>query len=137
MMTTFDWQGTAVRFLDAWTSQDVDRVLACYADAELAYSDPNTRGAIRTKDEFRRYLAKLFAAWTMTWTAREVRPFGDGSGAAVLWRATFAKAGPPKDGSAATLPPIAIDGIDLVEVRGGLVTRNEVQFDRTKLVQLG
>ena len=132
MMTTFDWQGTAVRFLDAWTSQDVDRVLACYADAELAYSDPNTRGAIRTKDEFRRYLTKLFAAWSMTWTAREVRPFGDGSGAAVLWRATFAK-----PGAAPSAAPIAIDGIDLVELRNGLVTRNEVQFDRTKLVQLG
>jgi ketosteroid isomerase-like protein len=132
MMTNFDWQGTATRFLDAWTSQDVERVLACYADTELAYSDPNTRGAIRTKDEFRRYLTKLFAAWSMTWTAREVRPFGDGGGAAVLWRATFAKAG--QGAGSASIP---IDGIDLVELRGGVITRNEVQFDRAKLAQLG
>jgi ketosteroid isomerase-like protein len=50
------------RFMDAWTSQDVDRVLDCYTD-DVRYHDPNTRGDVTGRDAMRRYLTRLFADW--------------------------------------------------------------------------
>jgi len=35
----------AERFLDAWNSQDVERVVACYTE-DVQYRDPNTRGMV-------------------------------------------------------------------------------------------
>jgi limonene-1,2-epoxide hydrolase len=124
MSTSPDLDGLAVRFLAAWTSQDVERVVACYAPT-LSYSDPNTRGPIRTADELRRYLRKLFAAWTMTWSKREVHALAPVPGAAVLWRATFQR----RQGGEV----VDIDGMDLVELDGERIVRNEVYFDRSRL----
>jgi ketosteroid isomerase-like protein len=116
----------ADRFLAAWNTQDVERVLACYTpDAE--YRDPNTRGAVRGGDALRRYLSKLFGGWTMHWSLREAHLFADGRGCAVLWHATF-----QRDGGAS----VGIDGIDFVEVRDERIARNEVCFDRAQLAPL-
>ncbi|MCZ7584723.1 MAG: nuclear transport factor 2 family protein [Deltaproteobacteria bacterium] len=56
----------ATEFLDAWNTQDVERVLDCYTD-DVTYVDPNTKGPVLGRDAMRRYLTKLFAAWTMRW----------------------------------------------------------------------
>ena len=112
------------RFLDAWTSQDVERVLDCYTD-DVRYHDPNTRGDVTGRDAMRRYLTRLFAGWQMTWAAREVFDLTDQDGVALLWRATFRRQG--QDGV------IEIDGMDLALLRGDRVARNEVYFDRTAL----
>ncbi len=61
------------------------------------------------RDAMRRYLARLFGAWKMTWTAREVSDLGDEDAV------------------------IEIDGMDLAVLRGDRVARNEVYFDRTAL----
>ena len=113
------------QFLAAWTSQDVDRVLACYTD-DVRYHDPNTRGDIIGRDSMRRYLTRLFAAWKMTWSAREVFDLVGQDGVALLWRATFVRTGEDK--------VIEVDGMDLVVLHGDRVARNEVYFDRTALV---
>jgi len=123
-MTDEQLHELADRFLAAWTSQEVDRVLEIYSP-ELVYVDPNTRGAVEGRDGMRRYLNKLFAAWTMTWTLREAYPDGSGDNVAVLWHATFQRA----EGG----PLVEADGMDLVVVRDGLILRNEVYFDRTVL----
>ena len=112
------------RFLDAWTSQDVERVLDCYTD-DVRYHDPNTRGDITGRDAMRRSLSRLFAGWQMTWAAREVFDLTGQDGVALLWRATFRR--PGQDGV------IEIDGMDLALLRGDRVARNEVYFDRTAL----
>lgn len=112
------------RFLAAWNSQDVERVLDCYT-ADVRYRDPNTRGEVTGRDALQRYLARLFAGWRMTWAKREVFDLADSDGVAFLWRATFRR---PGDADV-----IEIDGMDLVELRGDRVARNEVQFDRTPL----
>jgi ketosteroid isomerase-like protein len=113
----------AERFLAAWTSQDVERVLDCYTE-DLVYLDPNTRGPVRGRDAMRRYLTRLFAAWTMTWSLREAALFEGGRGCTVLWHATLQRAGGPK---------AEADGMDLVEVREDRICRNEVRFDRSML----
>jgi ketosteroid isomerase-like protein len=41
------------RFLDAWTSQDVERVLD-YCTDDVRYHDPNTRGDITGRESMRR-----------------------------------------------------------------------------------
>ena len=117
----------ADRFLSAWNTQDVERVVACYAD-DVAYRDPNTRGEVRGADALRRYLPKLFAAWTMHWSLRDGFPFAGEDGAAVLWHATFRRAGGDVT--------VEADGMDLVIVRGDRVARNEVYFDRAVLAPL-
>jgi ketosteroid isomerase-like protein len=113
-----------VRFLEAWNSQDVDRVLDCYTD-DVRYRDPNTRGDVLGRDAMRRYLSKLFAAWQMTWAAREVYEIAGDDGAAFLWHATFRRAGQPSI--------VEIDGMDLALLRGDRVARNDVYFDKTAL----
>jgi len=117
----------AEEFLGAWNTQDVERVVACYT-ADLEYRDPNTRGAVPGADAMRRYLSKLFANWQMHWSLREAHLLDGGRGCAVLWHATFRR--PPAD------TVIEIDGMDLVEVRDGRISRNEVYFDRSPLAPL-
>lgn len=114
-------------FLDAWDSQDPERVLACYTD-DVYYVDPNTRGAIRGAEDLRRYLVKLFAAWDMKWSLKEAHLFEGGDGCAALWRARISKPG----GETA----VELDGMDLIMVRGEKIERNEVHFDRTVLMPL-
>jgi ketosteroid isomerase-like protein len=117
----------ADRFLSAWNSQDVERVVACYTD-DVVYRDPNTRGEVRGSYALRRYLRKLFADWRMHWSFREGHPFRDREGAAVLWHATFQRA----DGDRT----VEADGMDLVVVAGDRIERNEVYFDRAALAPL-
>jgi ketosteroid isomerase-like protein len=112
------------RFLDAWTSQDIERVLDCYTD-DVRYCDPNTRGHVNGREAMRRYLTRLFAGWQMTWAAREVFDLEGPDGVALLWRATFRRAGEDKI--------VEVDGMDLAILRGDRVARNEVYFDRAAL----
>lgn len=117
----------AERFLEAWNSQDVDRVVDCYT-ADVRYRDPNTRGFVEGADALRRYLTKLFDQWDMHWALREAYPLGDTEGAAVLWRATLR----PKSAGA----DVEIDGMDLALVDGDRLSRNDVYFDRAVLAAL-
>jgi steroid delta-isomerase-like uncharacterized protein len=117
----------AENFLAAWNSQDVETVVAAYTE-DVVYRDPGTHGEIRGRDDFRRYVQKLFGAWTMRWSLRAAYPFKDEDGAAALWHATLQRA----DGAG----PIEVDGMDLVQVRDGCIARNEVYFDRLALAPL-
>jgi len=124
MLTRDELETLARHFLDAWNSQDVEAVLACYTD-DLVYRDPNTRGSVIGSDNMRRYLTKLFSAWSMTWSLREAHAFRDSDGAAILWHATFSRAGQQSH--------VEADGMDFVALRGRLACRNEVYFDRVLL----
>ncbi len=114
--------------LGAWNTHDVERVVACYTP-DLVYRDPNTQGDVRGADSFRRYLTKLFAAWRMHWSAKEIFPLEGTDGSAVLWRATLTPAG----GNAS----VEVDGMDIVVLEGEHLKRNEVYFDRAALLPLG
>jgi hypothetical protein len=123
-MADTDYERIAREVLDAWNTQDPDRVVARYTP-DLVYRDPNTRGDVRGADAFRRYLTKLFASWQMRWSAREVFPLRDIGGAAILWRASLT----PVGGDVA----IEVEGMDFVELEGERIKRNEVCFDRMAL----
>lgn len=127
MRTQPELQAMAERMLGAWNTHEVDKVLAVYTE-DLVYRDPNTRGEVNGADGMRRYLAKLFSAWTMHWSLREVHGFAGTDGAAVLWRARLG----PKDSGRS----VEINGMDLVVLRGDRLLRNEVYFDRAALAPL-
>ena len=122
-----DMHRLAETFLDAWNSQDVEKVLACYTE-DVRYVDPNTRGAVEGADAMRRYLTKLFRSWKMHWRLKEAFMFDDRRGCAILWRATLQR---PEGGKS-----IDIDGMDLAIVKGDRLHRNEVYFDRAALASL-
>lgn len=124
MLTQSDLDAFATRFLAAWTTQKVDAVLECYTD-DVVFRDPNTRGDILGLDRLRRYITRLFAGWSMTWSVREAHLFATGDGAALLWHATFTRVGESA--------VVEADGMDLLVFKNGLVRRNEVYFDRTIL----
>jgi hypothetical protein len=113
------------RFLDAWNSQEVERVLDCYTD-QLRYRDPNTRGEVVGRDAMRRYLTRLFAGWRMTWAKREVHGLAGEDGVAFLWHATFRRTDTDES-------VVEADGMDFVLLDGDRVARNEVHFDRLAL----
>lgn len=74
-MTKEEMNDLIEQFLDAWNTQDVEKVVACYSD-DLIYKDPNTRGEITSLDAMRRYLTKLFFAWNMTLGYKRSIPSG-------------------------------------------------------------
>ena len=112
------------KVLSAWNEQDVEKTVNCYTE-DCLYLDPNTRGHVEGRDALRRYLTRLFAKWTMHWTLREFHSFGEEKGGAFLWHATLT---PVAGGLTAE-----IDGMDLVQLEGGRLKRNEVYFDRMSL----
>jgi ketosteroid isomerase-like protein len=113
--------------LSAWNLQDVEKTVACYSP-DLQYRDPNTKGMVNGADAMRRYLVKLFGAWEMHWSLREVFPFTEVEGGAFLWRATLKKPG--------TAKVAEVDGMDLVILEGTRIKRNEVYFDRAALASI-
>ncbi len=115
------------RFLRAWNSQDVESVVACYTE-DLIYRDPNTRGEVQGADAMGRYLSRLFAAWQMHWSSREIYRLKAMDGGAFLWHATFQKAGDDR--------VVEANGMDLAIIRGDRIERNEVYFDRSVLASL-
>jgi ketosteroid isomerase-like protein len=126
-MTRTDLDRVAREVLEAWNTQQVDRVVACYTP-DLVYRDPNTRGAVLGADAFARYLTRLFAAWQMHWAPHEVFPLAGADGAAFSWRARLTLAG--------TDTGVDVEGIDLAILEGDRLKRNEVYFDRAVLVPL-
>ena len=126
-MAKQDLERLTTSFLEAWNSQDVERVVACYTE-DVQYRDPNTRGHVEGRDALRRYLRKLFASWQMTWARREVFELAGTPGVAFLWHATFRRPGGAQ--------VVEADGMDLVVLRGDQLVRNEVYFDRALLAPL-
>jgi nuclear transport factor 2 (NTF2) superfamily protein len=114
-------------YLAAWNTHDVVRVLDCYTH-DVAYRDPNTRGEVRGREALGRYLRKLFDRWEMHWSVRELFPLEGVDGSAALWNATFK----PRGGA----HMVTVEGMDLVVLRGDLMERDEVSFDRAALAPL-
>ncbi|TML00235.1 MAG: nuclear transport factor 2 family protein [Actinobacteria bacterium] len=117
----------AEHVLSTWNTQDVERVLDCYAD-DLVYLDPNTRGPVVGRDAMRAYLTKLFARWTQHWEPQELFPLEGTDGVAIRWAGSLAQAGESRS--------LDIAGLDLVILEGDLIVRNEVYFDRSPLAAL-
>ncbi len=110
------------RWLPAWTGNKPEKLIEFYSDTAF-YSDPANKGGLKGHGQLLPYFKKLLAAnpnWV--WEAVEVFPTERGFNA--KWKATI----PVRQET------ITEFGIDIVEVEQGKVTRNEVYFDRSVLL---
>ena len=114
------------RWLPAWTGNDPDGLAAFYTD-DVFYSDPAFPAGLQGKAALLGYFRKLLARYPdWVWTHRRSLPLPDGF--VNFWHARFPSAG---EGG------IGVDGVCIVQLRDGLIHRNEVFFDRTPLAAGG
>ncbi len=121
LMTPQQAQALCQKWLPDWTGNRPDALLRHY-HPDVSYRDPGRPQGLKGHEELRPYFEKLLAAnpdWL--WEAVEVLPFEGGF--CLKWRATL----PVSSGT------ITEFGLDIVEVRDGLITRNEVYFDPSRL----
>ncbi len=109
-------------WLGSWTGNRPDYLIQFYTEDAL-YVDPAHRDGLKGHDEILPYFYKLLAVYAeWVWEPLEVFPIEKGF--ILKWKCTI-----PIDGE-------IIDeiGIDIVELKGDKISRNEVYFDRTRLM---
>ncbi|MDP9228092.1 MAG: nuclear transport factor 2 family protein [Actinomycetota bacterium] len=113
----------AERWLPAWSGNDPER-LASFYDDDCFYSDPVVPDGIEGKeallDYFRTLLAR-FPDWE--WSQLDAIPLEGGF--LNLWRAKIPIAG---------RTVVECEGVCTVQLRGELIARNSVYFDRSELL---
>jgi SnoaL-like domain len=112
----------AGRWLPAWTGNDPERLVSFYTD-DVFYCDPaipqGVEGRAALLEYFRRLLGR-YPDWE--WTNVRAIPLEDGF--LNVWHARV-----PVDGG-----DIEFEGVCTVQLRDGLIRRNEVYFDRSALL---
>src|SRR4051812_28688047 len=111
-MTTSDATLFCAKWLPAWTANQPQTLLSFYT-SDAFYLDPARPGGLRGHDQLLTYFTKLLAKnpeWV--WKAKEV--ISTEKGFILKWVATF-----PGDDQSVT-----IEGLDIVEVQDGKITRN-------------
>jgi hypothetical protein len=112
----------AERWLPAWTGSEPERLAAFYSE-DAFYCDPAIPEGVRGRAALLVYFRKLLARnprWV--WTHRGSIPLADGF--LNLWHASIP----------AGVRTIEVDGVCTVQLRDGLIYRNEVYFDRSGLL---
>ena len=120
--TAEEAQAFTDRWLPAWTGNDPEKLASFYSE-DAYYSDPAIPNGVWTKPVLLLYFKKLLTAnpkWV--WTHERSMPLENGF-------LNFWKAEIPVGES-----QVVCRGVCSVQLREGLIYRNEVYFDRTKLV---
>jgi hypothetical protein len=113
----------AERWLPAWTGNDPERLASFYAE-DCFYSDPAVPDGIEGREALTSYFRVLldrFPDWV--WTNTEAIPLEGGF--LNVWHATI-----PMEGELM----VECDGVCTVQLRDGLIARNQVYFDRSELL---
>jgi hypothetical protein len=106
------------RWLPAWTGNDPGKLIEFY-DESARYLDPTVKNGLNGHAQILPYFEKLLEnnpAWR--WTREEVMPTENGF--TLKWKACI----PVRDFM------IEEYGLDIVEIAGGKITRNEVYLTR-------
>ena len=112
------------RWLAAWSGEDLETLVGFYSE-DAFYSDPARREGLRGHGEIRPYFERLLAFFR-GWRWEAVEVFPTRRGFILKWRATIPVGG----------EEVVEYGLDIVELEEGKITRNEVYFDRSKLLSL-
>jgi len=109
-------------WLSSWTGNEPERLIGFYA-GDAFYSDPAVRDGIQGRETLLLYFTGLLDG-NPGWKWEAVEVFPTARGFTLKWKAAI---------------PVGDDvveeyGVDIVEVEGGKITRNEVYFDRTALM---
>ncbi len=124
MNRTTDYREFCQAWLNSWSGNQPDKLLDFYTE-DVFYSDPANPSGLKGKDGLKKYFEKLLAKnpdWK--WNAEEIMPTEKGF--TLKWKAVV----PVTD------KEITIYGLDIVELAGDKICRNEVYFDRTLWLQL-
>lgn len=108
----------AKEWLNAWTGNQPQQLLLFY-HPDAFYTDPAKRNGLKGHAQLLPYFEKLLAmnpAWK--WDVIEIIP--NPKGFTLKWQALIP----------AGTTTIQETGLDIVELKDGLITRNEVFFDR-------
>lgn len=119
-----DARAFADRWLPAWTGNDPARLVSFYSD-DAFYADPAIPGGVRGREALLAYFSKLLALnprWV--WTHRGSVPIQDGF--LNRWHASI----PVGERT------VEAEGVCTVQLRDGLIYRNEVHFDRSELLSV-
>ena len=111
------------QWLPAWTGNEPETLLRFYTE-DAFYSDPAHPEGLKGHDQLREYFVKLLAA-NPNWVWEPVEVFPTLRGFTLKWRAVI-PAGKKK---------IVEFGMDIVELEDGKIRRNEVYFDRSRLLE--
>lgn len=117
-MSTLELKYFADEWLACWTGNNPDKLLAFYTE-DAFYLDPANTDGIKGKEPLEEYFRKLLQRnpdWV--WKADEVIPTEKGF--TLKWKAEI-----PLSNKTLT-----IFGLDIVELKEGKISRNEVFFDR-------
>jgi hypothetical protein len=110
------------KWLAAWTGNKPKELLKFYHEDAL-YIDPAKKEGLRGHKEIGRYFERLLAVYPdWTWTPVEFIPIEHG--VVLKWKCSI-----PIDNEV-----ITEIGLDIVEFKGEKISRNEVYFDRARLL---
>jgi hypothetical protein len=115
--TAINYEEFCTNWLGAWTGNNAEGLIQYYTE-NAYYSDPANPSGIRGREQLLKYFKKLLSKnpdWI--WTAVEIIPTQKGF--TLKWRATILV----KQAS------ISVYGLDIVEMEGARISRNEVYFD--------
>ncbi len=110
------------QWLPAWTGNEPETLLRFYTENAF-YSDPAHPEGLKGHEQLREYFTKLLAS-NPNWLWEPVEVFPTLRGFTLKWRAVI-PAGKKK---------IVEFGMDIVELDDGKISRNEVYFDRSRLL---
>lgn len=109
-------------WLPAWSGNRPEALLAFYAD-DAVYRDPSRPRGLRGWSALEPYFRKLLEA-NPAWVWRSVKIMPTTGGFTLKWEARI----PTPAGE------VVEQGLDIVEIANGRITRNEVYFDRSALL---
>ncbi|HUT53290.1 MAG TPA: nuclear transport factor 2 family protein [bacterium] len=112
------------RWLGAWTGNRPEELIGFYAE-DAFYLDPARPEGIKGRERMLAYFKKLLAA-NPEWRWRALEVFPADKGFTLKWEAQV-----PVKGR-----ELALRGLDIVEIKDGKITRNEVYFDRSEWIKL-
>ena len=105
-------------WLGAWTGNQPRQLMAFYTE-DAFYSDPATRNGLHGHEQLLPYFSKLLK-YNPNWQWKALEIIETAKGFTLKWEATI----PVGDTN------IIEQGLDIVELRNGKISRNEVYFDR-------
>lgn len=109
------------RWLAAWSGNRPTELLEYYTE-DAWYADPGVPDGLQGRNPLLRYLTKLLKRYP-DWSWRRSELYPTPKGFVLKWQATI-----PRDGGT-----IQCAGMDLVELRDGKISRNEVYFNAAVL----
>lgn len=105
-------------WLTSWTGNQPDLLLSFYTD-DAFYSDPATRHGLKGHQLLLPYFSKLLK-YNPDWKWKAIEIIETAKGFTLKWEASI----PVGDKN------IVEQGLDIVEMENGKISRNEVYFDR-------